>query len=121
MHALGLAPALVPQAQELLSFLLSARTNFPRSASHGFRRGDLWALGISGDHPVLLLRAGTAEQTGLLRFVISAQALWRQRGIRSEEHTSELQSLMRNSYAVFCLKQKTTHNTLSNTLTNSRI
>src|SRR3546814_10208481 len=27
---------------------------------------------------------------------------------RSEEHTSELQSLMRNSYAVFCLKQKQT-------------
>src|SRR3546814_2887225 len=30
---------------------------------------------------------------------------------RSEEHTSELQSLMRISYAVFCLKKKTTHNT----------
>src|SRR3546814_3484613 len=28
--------------------------------------------------------------------------------LRSEEHTSELQSLMRNSYAVFCLKQKKT-------------
>src|SRR3546814_2958851 len=28
--------------------------------------------------------------------------------IRSEEHTSELQSLMRNSYAVFCLKKKIT-------------
>src|SRR3546814_3856089 len=28
------------------------------------------------------------------------------RGIRSEEHTSELQSLMRISYAVFCLKNK---------------
>src|SRR3546814_5471292 len=28
---------------------------------------------------------------------------------RSEEHTSELQSLMRISYAVFCLKKKTTH------------
>src|SRR3546814_7310714 len=27
---------------------------------------------------------------------------------RSEEHTSELQSLMRNSYAVFCLKKKRT-------------
>src|SRR3546814_1214404 len=27
-------------------------------------------------------------------------------GMRSEEHTSELQSLMRNSYAVFCLKKK---------------
>src|SRR3546814_8729025 len=31
---------------------------------------------------------------------------------RSEEHTSELQSLMRISYAVFCLQKKnTTHNT----------
>src|SRR3546814_5058893 len=28
------------------------------------------------------------------------------RGLRSEEHTSELQSLMRSSYAVFCLKKK---------------
>src|SRR3546814_7444597 len=28
--------------------------------------------------------------------------------IRSEDHTSELQSLMRNSYAVFCLKKKKT-------------
>src|SRR3546814_7501098 len=35
------------------------------------------------------------------------------RGHRSEEHTSELQSLMRISYAVFCLKQKkTTHHTI---------
>src|SRR3546814_4980781 len=34
--------------------------------------------------------------------------------LRSEEHTSELQSLMRTSYAVFCLKKKkqtTQHNT----------
>src|SRR3546814_3109948 len=31
--------------------------------------------------------------------------------LRSEEHTSELQSLMRNSYAVFCLKKKNTSNT----------
>src|SRR3546814_2384986 len=33
---------------------------------------------------------------------------------RSEEHTSELQSLMRNSYAVFCL-EKTTHISISTT------
>src|SRR3546814_3841422 len=32
-------------------------------------------------------------------------------GVRSEEHTSELQSLMRISYAVFCLKKKTQHDT----------
>src|SRR3546814_3751549 len=44
---------------------------------------------------------------------------------RSEEHTSELQSLMRISYAVFCLKKKTkltqhitTHYITTNTLTH---
>src|SRR3546814_3154891 len=31
---------------------------------------------------------------------------WQEKVIRSEEHTSELQSLMRISYAVFCLKKK---------------
>src|SRR3546814_1052801 len=39
---------------------------------------------------------------------------------RSEEHTSELQSLMRISYAVFCLKKKTTIcNNHSSTTTNN--
>src|SRR3546814_2333676 len=33
----------------------------------------------------------------------------RQARYRSEEHTSELQSLMRSSYAVFCLKKKKKH------------
>src|SRR3546814_8352240 len=43
-----------------------------------------------------------AEDTGLL-------AAWGQRRVRSEEHTSELQSLMRISYAVFCLKKNNQH------------
>src|SRR3546814_1790822 len=37
---------------------------------------------------------------------------------RSEEHTSELQSLMRISYAVFCLKKKTIHNNKQQISTN---
>src|SRR3546814_4930335 len=42
---------------------------------------------------------------------VSASAHLVQRfGSRSEEHTSELQSLMRISYAVFCLKKKTVSN-----------
>src|SRR3546814_6998264 len=36
-------------------------------------------------------------------------ALYVSKALRSEEHTSELQSLMRISYAVFCLKKKKTH------------
>src|SRR3546814_2073452 len=44
------------------------------------------------------------------------KAAWRSAGrraafVRSEEHTSELQSLMRISYAVFCLKKKKQKNT----------
>src|SRR3546814_9124572 len=43
---------------------------------------------------------------------------------RSEEHTSELQSLMRISYAVFCLKKKiskhNTHKTLEQSLNNNK-
>src|SRR3546814_7510541 len=38
---------------------------------------------------------------------------------RSEEHTSELQSLMRISYAVFCLKKKKTNNKPNSTNTNT--
>src|SRR3546814_6264693 len=38
--------------------------------------------------------------------------------LRSEEHTSELQSLMRISYAVFCLKKKTNYN---NTINHTHI
>src|SRR3546814_5361684 len=39
----------------------------------------------------------------------SLRRMSRSSALRSEEHTSELQSLMRSSYAVFCLKTKT-HN-----------
>src|SRR3546814_1994582 len=44
---------------------------------------------------------------GLVQF-LTAAAHRRGIEIRSEEHTSELQSLMRISYAVFCLKKKNT-------------
>src|SRR3546814_3718933 len=48
-------------------------------------------------------RSAAGEIRGLAR--------WRLRSPkRSEEHTSELQSLMRISYAVFCLKKKKNHN-----------
>src|SRR3546814_2080239 len=44
--------------------------------------------------------------TGLCFFFTNPFNYW-----RSEEHTSELQSLMRISYAVFCLKKKNTNTT----------
>src|SRR3546814_3608352 len=48
-----------------------------------------------------------AEQGRIgLMFATYMNLCWLLSFTRSEEHTSELQSLMRNSYAVFCLKKK---------------
>src|SRR3546814_1926063 len=53
-----------------------------------------------------------ARQVGQQRRAVDLEELRRHSGssaVRSEEHTSELQSLMRISYAVFCLKKNNTH------------
>src|SRR3546814_5876431 len=39
--------------------------------------------------------------------------------LRSEEHTSELQSLMRISYAVFCLNKQTNHNNTTHNMSDA--
>src|SRR3546814_6022769 len=62
----------------------------------------------AADHAVLCLECGAYSSLGRRA---SWQGHWRAAGSRlarrrSEEHTSELQSLMRISYAVFCLKKK---------------
>src|SRR3546814_5068939 len=50
--------------------------------------------------------AQLGERIGGVRLDLEPDAEFR---LRSEEHTSELQSLMRISYAVFCLKKKKHH------------
>src|SRR3546814_4964123 len=52
---------------------------------------------IEAENEVIVSISGLEDRKSLIR--------WQKDG-RSEEHTSELQSLMRNSYAVFCLKKK---------------
>src|SRR3546814_8320037 len=68
------------------------------------------ALRLSLDRPFLmhqqlraLLRASAGRELRVLFPIVTEVAELE----RSEEHTSELQSLMRISYAVFCLKKKT--------------
>src|SRR3546814_2477488 len=60
--------------------------------------------GRNGALPPALHMGVGFEQRGFQRRL--TPRLRGQAGIRSEEHTSELQSLMRISYAVFCLKKK---------------
>src|SRR3546814_10287012 len=75
----------------------------------------LWALGRGTGIAALVLltlsmASGMVTRSGrpiltLPRFGVVE--LHKNTSLRSEEHTSELQSLMRISYAVFCLKKKT--------------
>src|SRR3546814_3406067 len=86
--------------------------------------GDLgWGLDNTYDcehaeylrYRMLMPEEGLEMQTqSRQRYVVNRfQLLSRVAQVRSEEHTSELQSLMRNSYAVFCLKKNTTNNTIN--------
>src|SRR3546814_1944570 len=91
-RAAVLAQHLQPRAE--IIGVADGRGDAERGAEEGRTHfGDQFFAGI-------ILAAETVGQ-------VAAQAL------RSEEHTSELQSLMRISYAVFCLKKKITHNTRS--------
>src|SRR3546814_2665722 len=67
-----------------------------RSRRCGLRR----AVGAAG------ARDGGARHRGVRGVAATRERFASALGRRSEEHTSELQSLMRISYAVFCLKKK---------------
>src|SRR3546814_5063485 len=60
---------------------------------------------VRGTNPSSSKRTLSGAYTGRLEAAVLRAPL-----VRSEEHTSELQSLMRISYAVFCLKKKTQEN-----------
>src|SRR3546814_2787745 len=79
-----------------------------RQRAHGVeqhRHGPVQLLAAAGEHDVLLAELDRLH--GVADAVRTGRA---GRADRSEEHTSELQSLMRISYAVFCLKKKNNTN-----------
>src|SRR3546814_2006362 len=65
---------------------------------------------LTDDRDMAVLKAGVRQMYRILETPLLADHQGRDRYpidlARSEEHTSELQSLMRISYAVFCLKKK---------------
>src|SRR3546814_9560777 len=90
----GLHDRLPPEAEAAATLL---RAVMDVTASHGYDRVQPPLAEFEAN---LVGRLKSTRQQDLLRFVDPVS----QR--RSEEHTSELQSLMRISYAVFCLKKK---------------
>src|SRR3546814_1592431 len=91
-------------SSDVCSSDLPANRRIGRSGHSGPRsRISRWAGGCGSRlFPRHARRRGAAEGTLAVRD--------RACGVRSEEHTSELQSLMRISYAVFCLKKKNKQN-----------
>src|SRR3546814_4459908 len=63
-------------------------------------------IALSSGRPVIVLPAGWKPRSFAHLAVGWNATREATRALRSEEHTSELQSLMRISYAVFCLKKK---------------
>src|SRR3546814_6552874 len=98
----------------------STRTDtlFPYTTLFRSGRGeDRRARGQGGPRPPPPGRGrGAPDGAGMIGITIDAIAVGD--SARSEEHTSELQSLMRISYAVFCLKKK---NQASNCTRNHKI
>src|SRR3546814_4770186 len=82
-------------------------TATPASANEFVTNG-----GFESDFTGWLL-SGSADYAGVGGGMVNSGANAAYFGpVRSEEHTSELQSLMRISYAVFCLKKKNKQETL---------
>lgn len=84
IYDLGLTPDTVPDAYRLLARMAGPDTDRNGSTAHKqqeLRRTDLWSLGISGDHPILLLRAGKGQILQLIQFLLTAQKLCRLRGV----------------------------------------
>src|SRR3546814_10715742 len=69
-------------------------------------RGLNWFANIFIAIGLLITFLGIIAALSTLDFSGGVDAMQERLNDRSEEHTSELQSLMRNSYAVFCLKKK---------------
>src|SRR3546814_4150928 len=87
------------------SATVSAKTDTQSSVRHAGTTPRVLSQPLVGLSPTMLLKpAGTRPEPAVS--VPSAKAASPRATTRSEEHTSELQSLMRISYAVFCLKKK---------------
>src|SRR3546814_4754955 len=79
-----------------------AESPLPLNIPYGFaKRFGVALLGEEDGHLSIVMREGANPRT-----LIEVRRFLSRPFDRSEEHTSELQSLMRISYAVFCLKKK---------------
>ncbi|MFO0614121.1 MAG: glucoamylase family protein [Polyangiaceae bacterium] len=88
MRHLGLTGLTADRCQKLLSAVLypihALRAEVDVGAMNGRGRDALWALGVSGDLPILLLRLDAPDFDQLLRDVLQAHEFWRHNGVTTD-------------------------------------
>ncbi len=86
LRQLELPVAELEQVQQLLSLLLyphpARRAAATILAANQLGQAGLWAFGLSGDYPILLIRLRDESHTSLLRTVLQAHRYWRRRGLK---------------------------------------
>src|SRR3546814_8681586 len=117
---------------ETLKPVVNGAGQFERPLQAAYEQWDLTAGKVIAEFPIwqlmmVRIRPDNYDNWGSLGrpYLDATRAVWRQLTMterdlivrRSEEHTSELQSLMRISYAVFCLKKHKARNSHTMTYT----
>ena len=86
LRQLGLESLTLQRYQNLLSVLLyphaRLRTDPAVLASNQAGQPTLWAYGISGDYPILLVKIGSQESSVIVRELLLAHGYWRKRGLQ---------------------------------------
>jgi len=84
-NRVGLTPSDMAGSQRLATDLLRSTA---RTAADGETAGpgqpDLWGLGVSGDHPIILVQVADADGADLLPSIVRAQRWLRRNGLRSD-------------------------------------
>ncbi len=86
LRRLGLSTSEIEHIQRLLSLLLyphaALRAASATLAANSEGQPGLWAYGISGDYPILLVRVGAEEEMGLVLELLQAHAYWRSQRVK---------------------------------------
>src|SRR3546814_7628852 len=111
--AAGLSTSLVVVVDDDVDGSLGAASGLPEELEHAVARRVSATSRSSGDRRFIRAASGSGPSSphhdrcrALPSATPAVHRTCRRQLHRSEEHTSELQSLMRISYAVFCLKKK---------------
>lgn len=88
LNHIGISPKQAHYFQKLASYLFyndsAFRADEPVIRSNRKKQHELWAYGISGDHPLVIFRINNTDQLKSVKTLLKAHAFWRMRGLKVE-------------------------------------